>query len=68
MALLWESLATRDVRVLRAALQRRFALPDGCAWVNYVRCHDDIGWAFADDEVVAAGFDPEPHRKYLTAC
>jgi amylosucrase len=67
MALLWESLATRDVRVLRAALERRFRLPTGCAWVNYVRCHDDIGWAFADDEVLAAGFDPDRHRKYLTS-
>jgi len=67
MALLWESLATRDARVLRGALERRFRLPTGCAWVNYVRCHDDIGWAFDDDEVLAAGFDPDRHRKYLTS-
>ncbi|WP_342782233.1 amylosucrase [Thiohalocapsa marina] len=66
MALLWEALATRDVRVLLSAMQRRFAVPEGCAWVNYVRCHDDIGWAFADDDVIAAGFDPDPHRKFLT--
>jgi amylosucrase len=67
MALLWESLATRDVRVLKAALARRYALPERCAWVNYVRCHDDIGWAFADEEVVEAGFDPDKHRRFLTA-
>ncbi len=66
MALLWEALATRDVRVLRHAMQRRFATPAGCTWVNYVRCHDDIGWAFSDDDVAAVGFDPREHRRFLT--
>ncbi|MBU1749671.1 MAG: amylosucrase, partial [Chloroflexi bacterium] len=44
MALLWETLATREVRLLQLSMQRRFAIDPGCAWVNYVRCHDDIGW------------------------
>lgn len=66
MALLWESLATRDVRVLQNAARRRFDLPAGCTWVNYVRCHDDIGWAFSDDDVADAGFDPVQHRRFLT--
>jgi amylosucrase/maltose alpha-D-glucosyltransferase/alpha-amylase len=66
MALLWDALATRDVRVLRRAMANRFAIPEGCAWVNYVRCHDDIGWAFADDDVSAVGFAPGPHRHFLT--
>jgi amylosucrase/maltose alpha-D-glucosyltransferase/alpha-amylase len=66
MALLWDALATRDVRVLHNAMQRSFALPPGCAWVNYIRCHDDIGWAFADEDVQAAGFDPAAHRRFLT--
>lgn len=66
MALLWDALATRDVRALRQAMQRSFALPDGCAWVNYVRCHDDIGWAFANEDIIAAGFDPDEHRRFLT--
>ena len=66
MALLWETLATRDVRVLHHAMRRGFAIPDGCAWVNYVRCHDDIGWAFSDEDVVAGGFEPGGHRRFLT--
>lgn len=66
MALLWEALATRDVRVLRGSLERRFEIPPDCAWVNYIRCHDDIGWAFADDSVAAADFDPTEHRRFLT--
>lgn len=66
MALLWESLATKDVRVLRHAMERRFEIPDGCSWVNYIRCHDDIGWGFANDDVQALGFDPDLHRRFLT--
>jgi amylosucrase len=67
MALLWDALATRDVRALRVSMEKRMGLPPGCTWVNYVRCHDDIGWAFADEAVEAAGFDPKEHRRFLTA-
>ncbi len=66
MALLWEALATRDVRVLRHAMEHRFTIPPSCAWVNYVRCHDDIGWAFSDDDVLAMDLDPQAHRRFLT--
>jgi len=66
MALLWEALATRDVRVLQYAMRHRYAIPEGCVWVNYVRCHDDIGWAFANDDVQAIGFNPDEHRRFLT--
>ncbi|MEJ2325338.1 MAG: amylosucrase [Chromatiaceae bacterium] len=66
MALIWEALATRDVRVMQHAMQSRYAITEGCAWVNYVRCHDDIGWAFANDDVEAVGLDPNEHRRFLT--
>ena len=66
MALLWEALATRDVRVLNHAMRRRFPIPSGCLWVNYLRCHDDIGWAFGNEAVEAAGFSPAEHRRFLT--
>ena len=26
-----------------------------CAWVNYVRCHDDIGWTFSDEDAARLG-------------
>jgi amylosucrase len=65
MALLWNSLATREVRLLRHAMLERFLIPDDCDWVNYVRCHDDIGWAFSDEDVEAVGFGPREHRRFL---
>jgi amylosucrase len=67
MALTWEVLATRDPRMLRQALERRHALPDGCTWVNYVRGHDDIGWTFADEDAAEFGIDGFDHRRFLNA-
>jgi amylosucrase/maltose alpha-D-glucosyltransferase/alpha-amylase len=66
MALLWNSLATGKVRILAHALHRRFGIPGGCAWVNYVRCHDDIGFAFSNDDIRDLGLDPAAHRRFLT--
>lgn len=65
MALLWESLATRQVRLLRQALAERSRLPEGCAWVNYVRCHDDIGWTFSDEDAARLGIQSYAHRRFL---
>ncbi|MBI1324038.1 amylosucrase [bacterium] len=65
MALLWESLATRNIRLLRHSLQKRFMTPPNTTWVNYVRCHDDIGWAFSDDDAREVGIDPAGHRRFL---
>jgi amylosucrase len=65
MALLWDALATRDVRLLQVSLHNHFALPGGCAWVNYLRSHDDIGWTFDDDEARALGIEPYGHRRFL---
>lgn len=67
MALTWEALATRDPRMLRQALERRHALPEGCAWVNYVRGHDDIGWTFADEDAAEFGIRGFDHRRFLNA-
>jgi amylosucrase len=67
MALLWEALATADVRLLADALERRMALPEGTAWVNYLRCHDDIGWGFADEDARRLGIEPAGHRAFLNA-
>lgn len=65
MALLWESLATRRVELLQQALQKRYALPTGTAWVNYVRCHDDIGWTFSDEDAALLGINGYHHRRFL---
>lgn len=65
MAMLWNTLATRDIRMLKLALAERHRLPPACAWVNYVRGHDDIGWTFADEDALRLGIDPYLHRRFL---
>ena len=67
MALLWNALATREVSLLRHAMEKRLAIPSGCAWVNYIRCHDDIGWAFSDEDAMEINLNFSDHRKFLTA-
>lgn len=67
MALLWNSLATREVRLLEASLRKRFRIDPCCAWVNYVRCHDDIGWTFADEDAGQLGINSFDHRQFLNA-
>ena len=65
MALLWNTLATREVNLIKDALIHRHPLPEGCAWVNYVRCHDDIGWTFADEDANRYGINGFDHRRFL---
>lgn len=67
MALLWNSLATREVRLLNLALRERFEIPEGCTWINYVRCHDDIGWTFSDEDAARLGINAYDHRQFLNA-
>jgi amylosucrase len=65
MALLWESMATREVKLLEATLHHRHKLPAHCAWCNYLRCHDDIGWTFDDEDAAKLGINGYGHRKFL---
>ncbi len=67
MSLLWNSLATREVQLLDQALRERYKIPNECAWVNYVRCHDDIGWTFSDEDAFRLDFNGYDHRKFLNA-
>jgi amylosucrase len=65
MALLWESLATSEVKLLDHSMRHRFHLPQGTAWVNYLRSHDDIGWTFDDDDARWEWINPSGHRIFL---
>ena len=65
MALLWNSLATRDVTLLSQALATRYKIHPEAAWVNYVRVHDDIGWTFSDDDAAMLGVNGNDHRRFL---
>jgi len=65
MAELWEASATKDARLLSLSIKKRHRLPPGCSWVNYVRCHDDIGWTFANEDAADLGIKGGDHRNFL---
>lgn len=65
MALMWEALATRQTQLLTASLTKSFEISTDCAWVNYIRCHDDIGWTFDDDVANQLGINSFDHRRFL---
>jgi amylosucrase len=65
MASIWHTVATRDVRLLRNQLEQVFALPGQYTFLNYLRCHDDIGWGLDYDFLGQFGQSEIPHKKYL---
>ena len=66
MATLWHTVATRNVKLLEHQLGQVFALPKQYTFLNYLRCHDDIGWGL-DFDYLRWNFAWEqvPHKRYL---
>ena len=65
MATIWHTVATRDVRLLEHQLRQVFALPKVYTFLNYLRCHDDIGWGLDYGFLRQFGQEEVPHKKYL---
>ena len=65
MATTWNTVATRDIRLLRKQMDIVCALPKEYTFLNYLRCHDDIGWGLDYDTLKTWGMNEVPHKKYL---
>lgn len=65
MVLLWNSLATRDVRLMERSLSIDYGIPSDGLWINYIRCHDDIGWGFETRILRDLGLEPEMHKQFM---
>ena len=65
MATQWSALASGDVRQLKRQLDDLHSLPGHCWFVNYLRCHDDIGWGLNEEYGKTIGIDPVAHKKFL---
>jgi amylosucrase len=65
MALLWDAMATRNARLLNLGIRSLPNKLDRATWLNYVRCHDDIGLGFDNRDIIAAGYEPFAHRRFL---
>lgn len=65
MASTWNTIATRDVGLLKRQMDQVCALPKEYVFLNYLRCHDDIGWGLDYDWLKQFGIEEVPHKKYL---
>ncbi len=65
MALLWDAVATKNAKLLNQGVKSLPGKLERATWLNYVRCHDDIGLGFDDNDIRLAGFDPAQHRRFL---
>ena len=65
MATTWHTVATRDVGLLRQQLDIVNRLPKEYVFLNYLRCHDDIGWGLDYGSLAREGIRERPHKQYL---
>ena len=65
MATTWHTVATRDVSLLKRQLDIVASLPKEYVFLNYLRCHDDIGWGLDYEFLRQRGQEEVPHKKFL---
>jgi amylosucrase len=63
---LWQALAAENTHLLRTTLSGLPAIPKEATWINYIRCHDDIGWGISDENAAAVGQSGRGTRNYCT--
>ena len=66
MCTTWHTVATKDTRLLRRQLDTVNALPKQYVFLNYLRCHDDIGWGLDYGALAQWGMSEVPHKKFLS--
>ncbi len=66
MATTWHTLAVGDTSLLKRQMEAVCALPKEFLFLNYLRCHDDIGWGLDYPWLREQfGMDETAHKKYL---
>lgn len=65
MATTWNSIATRDIRLLKKQMDIVSRLPKQYTFLNYLRCHDDIGCGLDFDTMKQWGMEELSHKRYL---
>mgnify|MGYP001036147179 CR=1 FL=1 len=66
MCTTWHTLATGDASLLKRQMEAVCALPRDFLFLNYLRCHDDIGWGLDYPWLREHdGADEVTHKRYL---
>ncbi len=63
---LWHALACENTHLLRTTLFHLPRAPHSSVWLNYIRCHDDIGWGISDENAAAVNQNGHNTRMYCT--
>lgn len=65
MATIWNTVAAKDIRLLRRQMDIVYSLPKEYTFLNYLRCHDDIGWGLDYGVLKEWGMNEIPHKRFL---
>ena len=65
MATTWNTVATKDTGLLKRQMEIVSRLPKQYLFLNYLRCHDDIGWGLDYEWLGTQGMKEVPHKAYL---
>ncbi len=65
MASTWHSVASRDIRLLKKQMDIVNSLPKDYLFLNYLRCHDDIGWGLDYATLKDWGMREVEHKRFL---
>lgn len=65
MATTWNCVATKDTRLLKQQMDIVNHLPKEYTFLNYLRCHDDIGWGLDFSVLKQWGMQEIPHKRFL---
>lgn len=65
MCTIWHTVATKDIRLLKKQLDIVYRLPKNTLFLNYLRCHDDLGWGLDYRTLASWGQEETAHKKYL---
>ncbi|MBL7978819.1 MAG: hypothetical protein JNN12_10805 [Bacteroidetes Order II. Incertae sedis bacterium] len=63
---LWHALACENTQLLYTTLSGLPHLPETATWLNYIRCHDDIGWGISDENAAAVHQNGRNTRNFCT--
>ena len=65
MATTWNCVATEDIRLLKMQMDVVNSLPKNYLFLNYLRCHDDLGWGLDYGILKGWGSEEAPHKRFL---
>jgi amylosucrase len=64
---LWHAIACENTMLLKTTLSKLPPIPHSSTWINYIRCHDDIGWGISDQNAADVGQNGHETRMFCSA-